>query len=166
MKRIVVQLLVAAALALAAASSIAAGDEFAALGFLLGSWEASGGGQPGDSAGVMTFTPDVQGHALVRRNESRSPDGVHSDLTIVFRDPTSKALRAQFVDSEGHVIAYDVTTSTNPNRAVFVQAPTNAQPGFRFTYLQTGPDTLDLQFEVAPPGGTFSTYLHGAARRK
>src|SRR5690242_15816647 len=43
------------------------------LTFLLGSWEAAGGGVPGASAGTFSFQPDVQGHVLVRRNESTTP---------------------------------------------------------------------------------------------
>lgn len=149
-----------------AARAQAPGDGFPELRFLLGRWEASGGGQPGASAGEMTFAVDVQGKVLVRRNESRSPDGLHTDLMVVFRDG-AKRLRADFFDSEGHVISYDVTTSANPNRAVFFQASGAGQPGFRFTYTQLTADTLDLLFEVAPPGSeTFSTYLHGTASRK
>jgi hypothetical protein len=137
----------------------------AGMDFLLGQWEASGAGEIGSSSGVMTFTQDLSGRVIVRRNESRSKQGSHQDLMIIYRD-SAGALRADFFDSEGHVIAYEVTVTETPPTAVFTHASTDKEPGFRFSHISTDDGSLDLVFEIARPGSSvFKPYLKGVARR-
>ncbi len=50
---------------------------------------------------------------------------------------------------------------------VFVSEPAAATPPFRLTYRETGADSLDLKFEIAPPGRpeASSPYIEAKARR-
>jgi hypothetical protein len=148
-----------------AGSSPAGSVPFPELAFLAGEWEARGTGRPGESVGHMKFFSDLNLRVLVRRNESISPAGRHEDLTVIYKDPTRR-LRADFYDSEGHVIRYTVTAAENPARAVFLSEPISNQPSFRYSYALNADGTLALMFEIAPPGTTnFATYLSGTAKR-
>jgi hypothetical protein len=40
---------------------------------LLGRWQAAGSGAPGSSAGEFSFTSELDGRVIVRRNRSESP---------------------------------------------------------------------------------------------
>ncbi|MCP3100042.1 hypothetical protein LZ198_14290 [Myxococcus sp. K15C18031901] len=133
--------------------------------FLLGTWDAEGGGSPGASAGRFTFEADVQGHVLVRRNVSSTPKGKHEDLVVLYVAEPG-VVRASYFDNEGHVIQYGVRALDSPPGAEFVTAEGTGGPRFRLTNLRTSDDTLLVRFEVAPPGGAFRTYLEGTARRR
>jgi hypothetical protein len=133
--------------------------------FLLGEWEAAGSGEIGSSSGVMSFVSDLGGHVMIRRNRSRGKQGAHEDLMIIYRD-SAGTLRADYFDSEGHVIAYNVSVTASPQSAVFTHRSTDKEPGFRFAHIAREDGTLDLVFEIAPPGSSeFKPYLKGTARR-
>jgi hypothetical protein len=136
----------------------------APLGFLVGPWEAAGGGKPGASAGVITFAIDAGGHAVVRHNESRSPEGLHQDVMIIYPEGAD-SLRALYADSEGHVIHYGVSTPGRDS-VVFLSDPPSAGPRFRLSYRLRDDGTLATRFEIAVAGSAFSTYLEGTARRR
>ena len=123
-----------------------------------------GSGTPGESQGDFSFTRDLQGKVMVRRNESRSPEGTHQDLMVIY--PASDGLKAFYVDSEGHAIHYQVTAMTAPSGAVFLSTEAPGAPRFRLTYSQGADGGLKISFEVAGPGGEFKPYVSGTARRK
>lgn len=137
--------------------------------FLIGQWTGEGGGQPGQGGGAFSFTPDVQGKVLVRRSYAEYPasDGKpayrHEDLTVVYRDETSRELRAIYFDNEDHVIRYSVKAWEGG--VVFVSDGLPSAPRYRLTYTGTGKDRLKIKFEVAAPNRDFTTYLEAAARR-
>jgi hypothetical protein len=132
----------------------------AALAFLVGEWSARGTGTPGVSAGSFSFEWSAGARALVRHNRSATPTGQHEDVMLVHPGANGHP-RAVYVDSEGHVIEYAVTSG--PGRVVFESA--GPGPRYRLTD-RLGPDsTLWNAFEIAPPGGTFRTDLEGTARR-
>ena len=68
-------------------------------------------------------------------------------------------LRADFYDSEGHVIRYAITAPAD-GHAVFVSDRIDGQPRYRLTYKLVG-STLKGRFEIAPPNApdVFKTYL-------
>ncbi len=144
------------------------------LHFLLGEWIGEGEGAPGEGSGGFTFAPDLQGKVLVRTNYAEYPATAerpafrHDDLMIVYADPQGTGSRAMYFDSEGHVIAYAVEESREPLKVLFVSDAISGTPRYRLTYTATGPDSLDLTFEVAPPGEpeAFATYITARARRK
>jgi hypothetical protein len=74
--------------------------------------------------------------------------------------------KADYYDSEGHVIRYVVAEAGN-GRAVFLSAAAAGVPGYRLTYAATPDGSQDGRFEVAAPGepGIFRTYLAWTSRR-
>jgi hypothetical protein len=139
--------------------------------FLIGHWTGDGTGQPGQGTGSFSFTPDLQGKVLVRKSfaaypaANGKPASRHDDLMIVYRDETSRQMRAMYFDSEDHVILYSVKPADGGG-VVFVTEGTPASTmRYRLTYSSTGADRLKLKFEIAPPGKDFATYLEGAAHR-
>jgi hypothetical protein len=144
------------------------------LGFLLGEWVGEGGGGSGEGTGGFTFAPDVQGKVIVRTNYAEYPATAersafrHDDLMVIYIDPPTEQLRAMYFDSEGHVIAYAVEQSRDPETVRFIGDAQPGSPRYRLTYTATGPDTLDLTFEIAPPGQpeAFATYISASAQRR
>ena len=159
-------------LLLLACPATCSSDDWGALRSLVGHWTAAGAGAPGQGAGDFTFEPGLQGTILVRKSHTEYPAtkdrqaSVHDDLLIVFRDPDERsegALRAIYFDNEGHVIRYGV--SMFGDRIIFATDPAEHGMHYRLTYERDGGDTLRVQFEVAQPGKTFTTYVTGTAKR-
>jgi hypothetical protein len=142
--------------------------------YLLGDWVGEGGGQPGQGTGEFSFHPDLQNRILVRKNYATYPPTKdrpgfrHDDLMVVYRESESGPIRALYFDSEGHVIHYLVTASSEQKTIEFLSEALSSSPRYRLTYVKSGSDTLTLKFEIAPPGkpDSFSTYIEAKARRK
>ncbi len=141
-----------------------------ALGALVGTWDAQGGGAPGKGAGTVSFVREVGGHAVLRRNvvtypaaEGR-PASTHEDLLVVYSEGSET--KGLYVDGEGHVIRY-VATGGAPATLVLVSEPAPG-PRFRLTHDWRVPGTLRIAFEIAPPGAAteFKTYAEGRATRR
>jgi hypothetical protein len=142
-------------------------NRWAPLAFLIGEWTGEGGGGPGQGSGGFSFLPDQDGKILIRKNRADyqasedRPAFSHTDLMIVYNEPGETKLRAIYFDTEDHVIHYTVEPSGDANSVRFVS------DNFRLTYRKTGPDSLALKFETAPPGkpGVFTTYIDATAHR-
>jgi hypothetical protein len=149
----------------------AADQPWSALSFLIGDWDGSGSGQPGQGAGSFSFTPDLQNQVLVRRSHSEYPAAsgrpatIHDDLMVVYA-PASP--QASYFDNEGHVIHYGVTVDPAAHTATFTSDGPAPAPGFRLTYKQTAADQLRVTFEISPTGkaADFKTYLDGTVTRR
>jgi hypothetical protein len=149
-------------------------SEWAPFEYLLGDWVGEGGGQPGQATGEFSFHPDLQNRILVRRSYAAYPPTKdrpafrHDDLMVVYRESDSAPPRALYFDSEGHIIRYLVTASSDQRTIEFVSEALPSSPRYRLTYVKTGSDTLTLKFEIAPPGkpDSFSTYIEAKAKRK
>jgi hypothetical protein len=161
--------IVAACIAVAAGLVATGGggqpDALAPVQFLLGEWRGEGAGEPGQGGGSAAFTRELQGRVIVRRSFAEYPPGGgrpgfrHDDLMVVFAEP-SGSLRADYYDSEGHVIRYAVETP-EVGHAVFVSAPSPEAPRFRLSYRLRPDGKLEGTFETAPPGKpeAFTIYL-------
>jgi hypothetical protein len=160
-------LLAAALLVPTGAAAQQPSDPLAAVSFLVGDWRAVD--TPAGERGAFSFRRDLQNHVLVRVNEAvyaatpSKPASRHDDLMVVYAE--DGVLKADYFDSEGHVIRY--TARTEPNRVVFVSAPDPRGPRYRLTYARAG-DVLNGSFELAAPDApeTFKPYLAWKARPK
>ncbi|BDG04175.1 hypothetical protein [Anaeromyxobacter oryzae] len=140
------------------------------LGALVGTWDAEGGGTPGQGAGTVAFTREVGGHAVVRRNAVTYPatDGrpasTHEDLLVLHAEGT--ALKGLYVDGEGHVIHYAAAPGAAPGTLVLLSEP-GPGPRFRLTHDWRTAGELRIVFEIAPPGSQrFKVYAEGRATRR
>jgi hypothetical protein len=141
---------------------------------LIGQWDGDLGGQPGQAmGGSFTITPDLQGHALVRRSFAEFPATKdrpafrHDDLTIVYQGAAGSVPRATYFDSEGHVIEYSVSVASGGSRIEWLSAVRPSEPRFRFTYVFTSPTAMKVRFEIAPPGqpDNFTTHVEGSVHK-
>jgi hypothetical protein len=138
--------------------------------FLMGEWVGEGGGA---SAGGFSFSTELQGAVIVRRNFAEypptkdKPDYRHEDLMVIYPQAGS-GTRADYFDNEGHVIHYGVTFSLHSDTLVFLSEISPIAPRFRLSYIKTGDTTLNIRFEIAPPGNpeTFSPYIEASAHKK
>ncbi|HXU39319.1 MAG TPA: hypothetical protein VN937_23390 [Blastocatellia bacterium] len=141
--------------------------------FLLGEWVGEGSGAPGEGAGGFSFTFDLQGKILVRKNTADypatkdKPAYSHTDLMVIYRE-ADDPIKAIYFDNEGHVIHYAVSFSKDQSTLTFLSNPSPSSPRFRFIYSKATPDKLKLEFDIAPPGKpeAFSKYVEGSAHRK
>ena len=144
----------------------------APLAFLLGDWRADGGGKPGEASGGFTFAPSLQDRVIVRTNHAEypatadKPSSQHEDLMVLYATESGQ-LRADYYDSEGHVIRY-VGGTPSAGEITLVSEVREGAPRFRLSYRLTPDGVLDGRFEIAPPGKpeAFGPYLSWTARRR
>lgn len=142
------------------------------LGFLLGDWRADGGGKPGEAVGGFTFAPSLQDRVIVRTNYAEypatadKPSSRHDDLMVLYATESGQ-LRADYYDSEGHVIRY-VGSTPSSNELTLVSEVLSGAPRFRLNYRLTPDGVLGGRFEIAPPGKpeSFAPYLAWTSRRR
>jgi len=148
----------------------AARDPLSALTPLLGRWIAEPDPKAPGVTGWTTFSREAGDKVVLRKNLASYParDGKpaseHDDLMVVFVEEGK--LRAEYWDSEGHVIRYEVQSPAK-DRLVFLSEARAGTPRFRLTYAWPAAGRLDLTFEVAPPGATeFRPYISARLRRE
>jgi len=171
MKKIVAAVGVAVLLA-PGVGQAAAPKALESLGFLLGEWQAGGGGKPGEASGGFTFAAELQDRVIVRTNHADypatadKPASRHDDLMVLYATEAGD-IRADYYDSEGHVIRY-AGTSSAPGQLTLVSEPAGGAPRFRLIYELKADGALYGSFEAAPPGkpDAFAPYLSWTSRRK
>jgi hypothetical protein len=127
--------------------------------FLIGEWEAKTTAGPAQSSGSYAFQLELRNHVLVRRSATKDCKGPndfnceHGDILYIYRE--GAAFKAIYFDNEGHVIHYNIATSSNS--AIFLSD--DPGPQFRLTYeLKDG--VMSGKFQIKPPGQTeFKSYL-------
>jgi hypothetical protein len=137
--------------------------------FLHGDWEGVPG--PSGETGAFSFKPGAQGHILVRMNfasypaSAGKPASRHDDLMVIA--PDGDTVRADYFDSEGHIIRYTVRP-VGPGEVVFTSEVKPNEPRYRLSYKSNGDASVAGQFEVAPPGEpeSFKPYLTWTGRRR
>lgn len=138
-------------------------DPFADWTPLLGQWVAG----PGEAKGGFTLERALDGKVLLRKNHAEYPDKkvVHDDLMVIYAD--GGATRADYYDSEGHVIRYAVTITPAQKRVVFLSDAQAGAPRFRLTYDYGGKDAIALAFDIAPPGqpDAWKSYIQATVHR-
>jgi hypothetical protein len=94
------------------------------------------------------------------------PGSRHDDLMVIYALPGA-GVRADYYDSEGHVIRYEVN-SPGPGRAVFLSEPIGNRPCFRLSYALRPGGILAGEFATAPPDApeAFKPYLTWESRKR
>jgi hypothetical protein len=143
------------------------------LKFLLGKWVGEGSSEVGTGSGYFTVEMGLNGKVLIRKNHAEYPATKdrpavsHDDLMIVYADLATKRLQAFYTDTEGNVINYTVSVSSDGKSIVFLSDPQSAGPRFRLTYVVTQPDKMALTFEMAPADkpDQFKKFIEGKVRK-
>jgi hypothetical protein len=152
-------------------------DPLAPLDFLVGTWsaktDAAAGSAGAQGAGTYTFRRDLNGHALVRSSSYDNCKGpanfncTHHDQLTIFSDPNAIAMHkvsllALYLDSEGHVIYYAISTP-DPHTVIFNSQALPSLPKFRLIYHLEGDGPRAImsgKFQMAAPGSDdFRSYL-------
>ena len=174
--------LAAASLGISAQTAPAT-DPLSSLNFLLGTWTAgtaATGTADAQVLGTYTFSRALAGHALQRTGTVATCKGPqdfdcnHHDQLTIFPDPNGQAIHgssifALYLDNEGHVIYYTVSTP-DAHTAVFnSQGPASA-PKFRLTYHLEGDGPKAMmtgKFQFAPPGSDeYHSYLEWSGTKQ
>jgi hypothetical protein len=142
-----------------------------ALQFLVGTWRAEGGGGPGQGSGTFSFARSLQDRVILRTNTADypaagdRPASRHDDLMVVYVSDGG-SVRADYYDSEGHVIRYAATAASDQELTLVSDAAAGA-PRFRLSYKLGKDGVLAGSFDIAPPGkpDAFAPYLHWTARK-
>jgi len=145
--------------------------ELEPLAFLIGNWGGAGSGPPGQAAGTAEFSRSLQDRVILRTSFAEYPAAEgrpasrHDDLMVIYAGAAG-AVRADYWDSEGHIIRYAVQT-TAAGRAVFVSDAVSGEPRYRLTYEIDSSGTLKGEFAIAPPGTpeVFKPYLNWTSRK-
>ncbi len=150
-------------------SSQSAAPDWTRWNWLIGTWDGSGSGKPGEGGGWFSLAPDLDHQVLVRKSHSEypaangRPSAVHDDLMVVYQE--SGAWRADYWDNEGHVIRYVAELSAR--QAVFTSIRRPDTPGFRLTYELEPNGEVSVVFAMAAPGSEdFKTYVSGTVHRR
>jgi hypothetical protein len=184
MHRLLLTSLLSAVLPLTAQSAPALNvDPLAPLGFLLGTWTAgtvATGTAAAQVFGTYTFSRDLAGHALQRTGTvatCKGPqdfDSNHHDQLTIFPDPNGQAshgssIFALYLDNEGHVIYYTVSTP-DAHTAIFNSQGPPSAPKFRLTYHLEGDGPKGVmtgKFQFAPPGSDdYHSYLEWSGAKQ
>lgn len=147
-------------------------DPWKALGFLQGTWEAKASGQSGAQAqGTYTFQMELKNHVLARHSQYAGCKGPaefdcdHSDLLYVYQESPGQPLKALYLDNEGHVIHYSVSTSTATS-AEFVSDASQSGPQFRLLYELQG-SAMSGKFQMRMPGQSeWKSYLEWSGSKR
>lgn len=158
------------ALLLVSTVSVASAGDLSQLDFLLGVWEGVGGGHPGEGTGSTTFEYSLQDHVILRKNHSEypaaqsRPASEHDDLMVIYKDSEGQ-LKADYYDSEGHVIRYSGVLAND--QLILTSPAAGKSPGFRLTYTRNKDGSLGGLFEIASPDKpeAYSQYLSWTSRR-
>lgn len=158
----------------ATAQAVAPKKPLAALDFLIGRWEGSSEGQPGN-AQVRREYSRVLGDRFIRvQNQStykpqeKNPKGeVHEDVGMFSFDAGRQRLVLRQFHTEGFVHQY-VHDPAQTGKLVFTtEAIENIPAGWRAreTYLAQGANEFEEIFELAGPGKDFELYSHARLKR-
>jgi hypothetical protein len=139
--------------------------------FMIGDWSGGGSGKPGEGVGQFSVAFELNRKILVRRNHAEYPakpgqakGPAHDDLMVIYPQAGQGGFRAEYFDSEGHVIHYAV--SFPAGKIVFESDNSSGGPRFKLIYEMKSADDLGLEFDVAPPNRDYQPYLTGTVHRK
>lgn len=128
--------------------------------FLLGEW-SSGKGKVAETGGTSTGSSSMElaanGAVILRRDRtnlfdaSGKPAGGFDQIMMIY--PEGGTLHADYSDGT-HVIHYTSATVEPGHAVTFTSTSQAGVPTFKLSYTLRAPKILDVDFSMAPPGGT------------
>lgn len=155
------------------ALSATAEDPWKALSFLEGTWDAhtQSGSAGAQGNGTYTFKPELKHHVLVRHSKlgyckgPKAYDCEHSDLLYIYQGAQGQPLSAIYLDNEGHVIHYTVSTP-EATTALFVSEASPSGPQFQLIY-QLKEGVMSGKFQLRMPGqADWKSYLEWSGAKR
>ncbi|HXX62822.1 MAG TPA: hypothetical protein VEO56_03410 [Bacteroidota bacterium] len=140
------------------------------LDFLIGNWVTPAKAE--EARGMCSFSWDLQKRVIVRKSFAEYPQrGTqgpfrHDDLMIIYCDKDS-LLRADYFDSEGHVISYEIEAARK-GEVTFISGVKPRSPRYRLIYRASAGGAIEGQFDTASPESpeSFATYLTWVMERE
>lgn len=128
------------------------------LEFLVGKWEGAGAVQEtgGRARGVSVISVEANGKALLRNDHNETYDKAgklkesFGQLMTVYEE--GGAVKADYVDGEGHVIHYGPAVAVDGKSVEFTSIAPPGAPVFRLRYEASGADGLKVWFGIRAPG--------------
>ena len=150
-------------------------DTWAPLRFLVGRWEGTSSGQPGNGTVQREYRFVLRDRFIEGRNtatyppQEKNPKGeTHEDIAYFSYARSSKAFRMRQFHVEGFVTEY-VATLRGSSEIVFTsETLENLPAGWRAreTWRLTSADSLVEVFELAEPGKEFTVYSETRLTRR
>jgi hypothetical protein len=150
-------------------------DTWAPFRFLVGTWEGTSSGQPGNGTVRREYRLVLRDRFIEGRSTStypaqeKNPKGeVHEDFAYFSYDRSSKAFKMRQFHVEGFVSQY-VATPTGSSEIVFnSESLENIPAGWRAreTWRITSADSFVEVFELAEPGKDFAVYSETRLTRR
>src|SRR5882724_11604056 len=152
-------------------------DPWEPLRALIGTWEGTGNGQPGQSKVQREYRFVLNYKYIQVQNKStydpqpKNPKGeVHQDWGMMSFDRARKKFVFRQFHTEGFVNQYVMTSSSEDGKTIVFTSEIieNIPAGYRAreTYKILGPDEFTELFEIAEPGKDFEIYSEGHFKRK
>jgi hypothetical protein len=133
--------------------------------FLLGEWEPSSN-NANPVEGPFSFTPDVNGRAIIRRLPSSARAGGHDDLLTMYLTQQGD-IRALHLNKSGRVIEYAVTLTDNPKEVVFIGKDGPGPGRVRLSYELLADGSMRGRLQTAPDEkAPFRGYLEWNIKKK
>jgi hypothetical protein len=150
-------------------------DQWAPVRFLLGTWEGTSSGQPGNATVRREYRFALREQFIEERHTStyppqeKNPKGeVHEHLSYISYDRARKLLVLRQFHVERFVIQYVQEAESAAGKLAFVsEHMENTPPGWRAreSYLVHGPDEFEETFELAQAGKPFEVYSRTRLKR-
>jgi hypothetical protein len=174
LKYVIIAALLGGGVPLAPQQGQSAVDTWAAVRFLLGTWETTSTGQPGNGKGRREYRLVLRDRFIEARStatyppQPKNPKGeTHEDIGYISYDRIQKAFVFRQFHVEGFVNTYR-SGSIQPKEVVFTAEAIENLPGgwrARETYRIVSDNEVVEVFELAEPGKDFTVYSETRLKR-
>ena len=177
MKTLVTLMLLAVLSASAATTPSPMNDRWGRVRFLLGTWEGTATGQPGEGTVQRTYELVLDGQFIEERNTSRydaktpgAKPEIHEHRGFMSYDKTRKTFMLRHFHEEGFVNLYALNTDKSMAEYLIFDSVTfenfSNEWKARESYEVISPDEFVEVFELAEPGKDFVEYSRNHFRRR